>query len=44
MSKTDLKKYFMLFVAVIVSIGVANTLQRRVPVAGGIIGKVMDGI
>lgn len=44
MSAADMKKYLILFAVVVVSIGVANTLGRRVPVAGALIQKVMAGV
>ena len=44
MNAGAMKKYLILFAVVVVSIGVANTFGRRVPVVGPLIQKVMAGV
>ena len=39
-----MKQYVKLFVAVGVSIAVWNTLVKRVPVAGPVVGQVLGGL
>lgn len=44
MSQAQLKKYAVNALFVIAVIAVANTIQRRVPVAGPFLGQVMQGL
>ena len=44
MNAGALKKYAMLFATVVLMIGIANTVARRVPVVGPVVKMVMDGL
>lgn len=44
MSKSELLGYAKFFAMVVIAIGVAATIQKRVPVVGGIVNKVMAGV
>ena len=44
MNAAAMKKYGILFLFLVIGIGAANTMGRRVPVIGPLVQKVMAGV
>jgi len=44
MSAAQIQKYAIFLAMVVVSVGIANTIVRRVPVAGPVVDKVLAGL